>query len=191
MTTISRPVNLPFQTAGSFFTPVTQGLTLTNLWDDPDVDYDDLSDVQSLSALASVYLTPQTEGFIFESGGAAWGSGLYAYQGVLYWQCGRGNFVGNNLVTTELSIELLPAGNYIIEVVGDRLGVSKLYINGQLLRERIGGWESPVRLTGADIGGIARAHGGVIDNRGNFPPNGGILTNGSVDFVNAYANQTV
>ncbi|MFP4451179.1 MAG: hypothetical protein ACLFP0_09650, partial [Rhodosalinus sp.] len=123
--------------------------------------------VERFSFLTVVDLTADSDGIIFETGAAAWGTVLYQHDGVLYLQAGRGNGTGATANRGEASWTIVE-GRATIEGSLDANGGLALIVNGEAVSQS--SFSAP-RLGGGNAGSISGTNSGVAANRGGFTRN--------------------
>lgn len=146
------------------FTMATDGLTATDVWNDPTVSSRELANVEQFSFATVVEFTADAEGIIFETGGTVWGTVLYQHDGVLYLQAGRGNDYGATAERGEASWQVTE-GTATIEASLDANNGLALIVNGEVVDHAS---FTADRLAGPNPGSIAGSNSGVARNRGGF-----------------------
>jgi len=158
-----------------FIEPVTQGMTLTEAWTTRGTAYSTLLNATSASVRVDATISNTDDGILMEAGANGVGSILYAYSGVLYFQCGDGSAYGTASNRAEVSYAL-PVGEfgYIIEWSADTSN-AVLYVNGLVVGSQA---FSEPKLAGADTGTLGEVKNIVAVNRGGWVLNGaGVYTN--------------
>ena len=158
-----------------FIEPVTQGMTLTEAWTTRGTSYSALQNATSASVRVDATISNTDDGILMESGGSGLGLVLYVYNGILYFQCGKGDAYGTFSGRAEVSYTL-PVGesDYIIEWSADTSN-AVLYVNGLVVGSQTFSYHS---VSGAGTGTLGEVDTGVAVNRGGWTTDGsGVYTN--------------
>ena len=164
----------------------TEGVSPTNVWDDLNTDYNDLSPADAASARANVDITSGDSGVIMEAGAGGTGMALWTDGTTLYFACGDGSGTGSTTSTAWITTPM-PTGNDInIEWSANAAtDTAALYIGGDL--QGTDTFDNS-EVSGTNEGGIARSHGGIRDITGGVDVNSD--WDGTIDFVNVFTSFT-
>lgn len=146
------------------FALATEGMTATDIWNDPTVSSKELKNVEQFSFATEVDFSADAEGIIFETGGGVWGTVLYQHDGMLYLQAGRGNGTGEASNRGEASWRVVD-GPATIEGSLNSDGGLALMVNGEVVDQSS---FTSSRLAGGNPGSIAGSNDNVAQNRGGF-----------------------
>jgi hypothetical protein len=175
-------------------TPATSGLTVDAVWTDRSAAGESLDFSNVTSASAAVYLTLNSTdtGIILEAGGSEAGLVLYAFGGVIYFQCGQGaGFLpASNKGVALWTIPNATDAEYLIEwSANSSTGYAELFING--VSVDVSASYSFSKLAGIDYGGLGSVFYSVCGNRGGWSSSGdGVFTN-TIVRADIFVDQTV
>ncbi|MBD3293334.1 MAG: DUF4838 domain-containing protein [Armatimonadia bacterium] len=132
---------------------------------EPGVDYTDFRMTRIGSGRVDVTVDADTQGVIMEAGADGGGWALYVHDGMLYFQCGKGNeFRAQDQSVIEVPIE---AGRHVIEWSADATRSKAIVrIDGEIAAIS----EQPIYnyIAGNDPGGIGGIHNVVCRNAGGW-----------------------
>ena len=157
-------------------TPVTDGMTLTASWVTRGTAYSTLGNASAASVRVDATIANTDTGILMEAGGSSIGLALYAFNGVLYFQCGDGSSFGAGARRAELSYTL-PVGT-ITPIIEWSANTSNavLYIDGIEVDSQT---FTESAIAGNDAGTIGRVVSFAAVNRGGWE------SNGEGDYTNA------
>lgn len=152
---------------GTEFVAATADLSATDVWDDPNANSKELSNVDQFSFSTVIDFTSDSNGIIFETGASGYGTVLYQHDGVLYLQAGRGNGYGEAADRGEASWQVAE-GTATVEGSLNADGGLALIINGETVDQSS---FTASKLAGGNAGSVAGSNSGVARNRGGYDRN--------------------
>jgi hypothetical protein len=174
--------------------PATSDLTVNSVWTDRSSSGQSLDFSNVTHASVAVYLTLNSAdtGVILEGGGDGAGLALYAFGGVIYFQCGNGpGFLpASNKGVTSWTIPNATDAEYLIEwSANSSTGYAELFING--VSVDVSASYSFGKLAGIDYGGLGSVFSTICGNRGGWSNTGdGDFTN-TIVRADIFVDQTV
>jgi hypothetical protein len=175
-------------------TPATSGLTVDAVWTDRSAAGESLDFSNVTSASAAVYLTLNSTdtGVILEGGGSSIGLALYAFGGVIYFQCGNGpGFLpAADKGVTSWTIPNANDAEYLIEWSANATsGYAELFING--VSVDVSASYSFSKLAGIDYGGLGSVFSSICGNRGGWSGSGDGVFSNTIVRADIFVDQTV
>jgi hypothetical protein len=175
-------------------TPATSGLTVNAVWTDQSASgsREELSGLASASAAVYLTLNNTDSGIIIEAGGPGVGLALYAFGGVVYFQCGDGGAFtpASNRGATSWTIPNAADVDYLLEwSANGETGYAELFVDGVSVDVSASYTNSTV--SGGNEGGLGRVFDLICANRGFWTnDNDGIFTN-TIARADIFVSQTV
>lgn len=174
----------------------TEGMTVTEVWEDRITDYKGASSKTAFSGRVYVSIAADDVGIIAEAGGNGVGFVFYAYDGQLFLQHGDGDTFGDASNRIEVSAPI-PVGASVLEFscggagfFGSSTGKAALYADGVLLASKVSSAHTESQAGGSNSGGLGDVHAGnVARNRGNWNSTGPGSYTGTISQGLIYADQ--
>lgn len=138
---------------------ITSGESPVATWDDPNVNYADLSPSSEASALVEADIENGDSGVIMEAGAGGNGMALWTDGSTLYFACGNGSGTGSSSERAWIEVPMPTEPNLKIEWAASKSnGSAELYVDGSQVGSDT--FSSNRNIAGTNEGGIAQAHGG-------------------------------